>query len=57
VIVRFADGSTQVADLDRVLADRKDLLELPLDGNNRRIDRVTVIGDGDHCSGLELYGI
>lgn len=57
VIVRFADGSSQVAELGRVLDDRNDLLELPLDGNNRRIDRVTVIGNGDHCSGLELYGI
>jgi hypothetical protein len=57
VVVRFADGSTQVANLGRVLDDRNDLLELPLDGNNRRIERVTVIGDGENCSGLELYGI
>ena len=57
VIVRFADGSSQVAELDRVLDDRNDLVELPLDGNNRRIAQVTVIGDGDRCGGLQLYGI
>jgi hypothetical protein len=57
VIVRFADGSSQVAELDRTLDDRNDLLELPLDGNNRRIDRVTVIGNGDGCGALQLYGI
>ncbi|HSR97221.1 MAG TPA: hypothetical protein VLM79_09235 [Kofleriaceae bacterium] len=57
VIVRFADGSSQVAELDRVLDDRNDLVELPLDGNNRRIAQVTVIGNGDRCGGLQLYGI
>jgi hypothetical protein len=57
VIVRFADGSSQVAELDRVLDDRNDLLELPLDGNNRRIDRITVIGNSDRCGALQLYGI
>jgi hypothetical protein len=57
VIVRFADGSSQVAELDRVLDGRNDLLELPLDGNNRRIAQVTVIGGGDRCGGLQLYGI
>jgi hypothetical protein len=57
VIVRFADGSSQVAELDRVLDDRNDLLELPLDGNNRRIAQITVFGDGDRCGGLQLYGI
>jgi hypothetical protein len=57
VIVRFADGSRQVAELDRVLDDPNDLVELPLDGNNRRIAQVTVIGDGDRCGGLQLYGI
>jgi hypothetical protein len=57
VVVRFADGSRQVAELDRVLDDRNDLLELLLDGNNRRIAQITVIGDGDRRGGLQLYGI
>jgi hypothetical protein len=56
VIIRFADGSDQVADLDRLLDRRGELLEIPLDGNNRRIDCITVIGDGDRGT-LQLYGI
>jgi hypothetical protein len=41
VIVQFADGTSQVADLDRRLDG---FVELPLDGNNRRIDRIIVTG-------------
>lgn len=44
VIVEFADGSQQVADLDRRLDERGEFVELPLDGNNRRIARILVTG-------------
>jgi hypothetical protein len=44
VIVRFSDGSDQVADLDRVLDQHGEFVELPLDGNNRSIDRIVVTG-------------
>jgi hypothetical protein len=57
VIVQFADGTAQVAELDRVLDDRNELLEIALDGNNRRIDRIVVAGDGAHCGALQVYGI
>jgi len=57
VIVQFADGTAQVADVDRVLDDRNDLLEIALDGNNRRIARILVAGDDAHCGALQVYGI
>ena len=44
VIVQFADGSDQVAELDRMLDQRGEFVELPLDGNNRRIDRIIATG-------------
>lgn len=57
VIVRFADGSHQVAELDRTLDRRGELVEIALDGNNRRIDRITVIGDGNRHGALQVFGI
>ena len=44
VIVQFADGTDQVAELDRALDRRGEFVELPLDGNNRRIDKIVVTG-------------
>ena len=54
VIVQFADGTSQVADLDRRLDERGEFVELALDGNNRRIDRIVVTGaPGD----LQVFAI
>jgi hypothetical protein len=44
VIVEFADGTDQVAELDRALDRRGEFVELPLDGNNRRIEKILVTG-------------
>lgn len=41
LIVQFADGSDQVVALDRALTG---YVDIPLDGNNRRIDRILVTG-------------
>jgi len=57
VVVQFADGSSQVADLDRVLDDRDDLLEIQLDGNNRRIDRIVVTGACEARGAFQVFGI
>jgi hypothetical protein len=57
VIVEFADGTSQVSNVRRVLDGRNDRLEIELDGNNRRIARVLVNGDGTHCGALTVYGI
>jgi hypothetical protein len=54
VTVQFADGSDQVAELDRRLDQRGEFVELALDGNNRRIDRIVVTGTaGD----LQVFAI
>jgi hypothetical protein len=57
VVVQFADGSRQVEDLDRVLAGSSDYVDIALDGNNRRIDRILVDGTTGRQSGLQVFGI
>ena len=57
VIVQFADGSQQVAAVRRVLDDPSDLLEIPLDGNNRRIAKIFVAGTAGRSGSLELFAI
>jgi hypothetical protein len=57
VIVRFADGTDQVADLDRVLSDRDGMLEIPLDGNNRRIDQIIVTGAPGARGAIQVFAI
>jgi hypothetical protein len=57
VIVRFADGSDQVADLDRVLSARDGMLEIPLDGNNRRIDQIIVTGAPGARGAFQVFAI
>jgi hypothetical protein len=57
VIIEFADGTAQIAEVRRVLDGGNDRLEVELDGNNRRIARVLVSGDGTRCGALQVYGI
>lgn len=57
VIVEFADGSQQVADLDRALDQPGEFVELPLDGNNRRIERIIVTGATARHGDLQVFGI
>ena len=56
VVIQFADGSDQVAYPTRVLDDRGDLLEIPLDGNNRRIDKILVTG-ATRGGAIEVFAI
>lgn len=57
VVVRFVDGTRQVVRLDRVLDPRSPMVEVLLDGNNRRIDRVVVIGDSRRNAAIQLFAI
>jgi hypothetical protein len=57
VTIRFADGSAQVADLERVLDDRGEFVEIALDGNNRRIDKILIAGAPGSRGALQVYGI
>jgi len=57
VVVQFADGSRQIEDLDRVLGGRSDFVDIPLDGNNRRIDRIFVTGSTGRRGAVQVFGI
>jgi hypothetical protein len=57
VVVQFADGSRQVEDLDRALGGRSDFVDIPLDGNNRRIDRIIVTGATGRRGAVQVFGI
>lgn len=57
VVVQFADGSRQIEDLDRVLGARSDYVDIPLDGNNRRIDRIQVTGSTGRSGAVQVFGI
>lgn len=57
VVVQFADGSRQVEDLDRVLGGRSDFVDIPLDGNNRRVDRILVTGSTGRRGAFQVFGI
>ena len=57
VIVQFADGEQQVMEADRTIDDRDDLLEIALDGNNRRIDRIIVTGATGQRGALQVFAI
>ena len=57
VLVQFADGSNQVEELHRTLDGSQAYVEIPLDGNNRQIRCITVIGTTGARSNLQVYGI
>ena len=56
VVIQFTDGTDQVAYPSRVLDDRSDLFEIPLDGNNRVIDRILVTG-ATRGGAVEVFAI
>lgn len=57
VTVRFADGSDQQIHLDRALGAGSNFVDIPLDGNNRRIAQVIVTGDTGHRAALQVFAI
>ena len=56
-LIRFADGSRQIANLDQTLSVRNPMLQVLLDGNNRRIDRIIVLGDSRRNASIQVFGI
>lgn len=57
VVIHFADGSRQTARVRQQLDRRTPRLEIPLDGNNRRIDRIAVLGDARRDAAIQVFGI
>ncbi len=56
VAIHFADGSKQIERLGRTLGAYDRFVEIPIDGNNRRIDRITAVG-GSRLADLQVFGI
>lgn len=57
VVVRFADGSRQVVEVHRMLSERDRMFQFELNGDNRRIDSITVLGDARHSGSISVFGI
>ena len=57
VFIRFADGRWQTADLNARLNPGNAMVELPLDGDRKQIDRIIVIGDAPGRASYQVFGI
>lgn len=57
VVIHFADGSRQTARVRQQLDRRSPRLEIQLDGNNRRIERIAVLGDARRDAAIQVFGI
>lgn len=57
VIVRFRDGSRQVVEAHRTLDPYGRMFQFLLDGNNRRLDSITVIGRSHRGAAIQVFGI
>lgn len=57
VFIRFSDGRWQTADLGAELSPRNPMVELPLDGDRKRIDRIIVLGDAGGRASYQIFGI
>ncbi len=57
VIVHFEDGGRQVVELDRTVDPNNRMLQFLLDGNNRRIDGISIIGRSQRGAAIQVYGI
>jgi hypothetical protein len=55
--VVFADGSDQQVHLDRALGAGSNFVDIPLDGNNRRIAQVIIAGDTGNRAALQVFAI
>jgi hypothetical protein len=57
VLIRFSDGRWQTADLGARIAPGNPMVELPLDGDRKQIDRIIVLGDARGRAAYQIFGI
>jgi hypothetical protein len=57
VFIRFSDGRWQTADLGARITPGNPMVELPLDGDRKQIDRIIVIGDARGRASYQVFGI
>jgi hypothetical protein len=57
VIVRFENGERQVINVNQRLSTRNPMINLDLDGRQRRVDRIVVMGDSRRGGSIQVFGI
>jgi hypothetical protein len=57
VIVRFENGERQVIAVNQRLSTRNPMINIDLDGRQRRVDRIIVMGDSRRGGAIQVFGI
>jgi len=57
VIVQFENGARQVIAVNQRLSPRNPMVNIDLDGQQRRVDRITVMGDSRRGGSIQVFGI
>ncbi len=57
VVVRFENGQQQVINVNQRLSTRNPMVNINLDGRQRRVDRIIVTGDSRRGGAIQVFGI
>lgn len=57
VIVHFHDGGRQVVEINRTVDPTHRMLQFLLDGNNRRVDGISIVGRSQRGAAIQVFGI
>lgn len=57
VIVRFDNGERQVISVNQRLSTRNPMINIDLEGRQRRVDRIVVMGDSRRGGAIQVFGI
>jgi hypothetical protein len=57
VVVRFENGERQVINVNQRLSTRNPMVNIDLDGQMRRVDRIIVMGDSRRGGAIQVFGI
>lgn len=57
VVIHFKNGEQQIVDVHKRLAVDSPMLEITLDGNNRKIDRIVIVGDSHRNAAVQVFAI
>lgn len=57
VVVRFDNGERQVIDVNQRLSTRNPMINIDLEGRQRRVDRIIVMGDSRRGGAIQVFGI
>jgi len=57
VTVHFQDGGRQVIEINRTVDPNNRMLQFLLDGNNRRVDGISIVGRSQRGAAIQVFGI